>query len=96
MFSTTSTINVALTDTAALIQALVTDHHAVTAELREVRLLERVGELSADEARLLRQVAESRATPGPPAGAPCARQTGEHGGPRGLAWRPRRGPRDPR
>lgn len=57
MFSTTTTIAVSLTATADLVRALNCQENATNRELREVRLLERAGELTPYEARLLRDVA---------------------------------------
>lgn len=53
MFSTTSTLNVSLTARADIVRALHSEDLAVTAELREIGLLERAGELTPYQAQLL-------------------------------------------
>lgn len=58
MFSTSSTTTVPLTASADLVRALSLQDSAVRIELREVRLLERAGELTAYQARLLRDAAQ--------------------------------------
>lgn len=59
MFSTTSTIVVSLTDTVDLVRALCLHEAGTARELREIRLLERAGELTPYQARTLRDVADT-------------------------------------
>ena len=58
MFSTTTTITIPLTASADIVRALHSQDSALSAELREIRLLERAGELTPYQARLLRDSAQ--------------------------------------